>query len=371
MPDRNPKGTLRPLALPQILRHLCSAGCRGALVLACDDQRSVLLLEGARLVDAVTSRPDAMLSHRLMEEGVLSPSAYDALQARMEAGESEGQALVEMSILDPTSLWERTEAQVRDIATEPFTWEQGEYGFIAGQRPGPGRFRQRLSCVDLTAAGIRRVRDRGLFRDVIPSGELAIEAIESGPDGPREECAELLPYERYVRDLLDGTRTVADVAALSELGRFETCRALFLLMSTGHARPVLAESGVADDARGADLGAVLIAYNGMFTSLQQHLRREVGPIAVQMLERCLREARAVNPSLLDGGRQSEPPGRRDAESRRSPRRGPPRAQPAAPPGGAEARGGDRGIERVALFRSSGGEAYAGQVPRGGGGAAVA
>ena len=103
-----------------------------------------------------------------------------------------------------------------------------------------------------------------------------------------------------MRDLLDGTRTVADVAALSELGRFETSRALFLLMSTGHARPVLAESGVAVDARGADLGAVLIAYNGMFTSLQQHLRREVGPIAVQMLERCLREARAVNPSLLDG-----------------------------------------------------------------------
>jgi hypothetical protein len=260
----------------------------------------VLLLDGSTVVDAVTSRPDALLRHRLLEEGVLSPSAHDALQARMEAGEREGPALVEMSVVDPASLWVRTEAQVLDIATEPFGWDRGEYRFIAGQRPGPGRFRQQLRCVDLTAAGIRRVRDRELFRDVLPSGELVIEATESGPDGPRDECAELLPHERYVRELLDGKRTASDVAALSELGRFETSRVLFLLMSTGHARPVLADAGVAADAQDSNLGAVLSAYNGMFASLQQHLMREVGPIAVQMLERCLREARAVNPSLLDG-----------------------------------------------------------------------
>jgi hypothetical protein len=205
-----------------------------------------------------------------------------------------------MEILEPAVLFEWTTTLVMETATRPFAWERGEYLLIEDQEPERGRFRQRLRSVDVAAEGLRRIRDRSLFRDCIPSGELVIDPLGPDYEHDAEERSALLPHESYVFDLLDGRRTVAEVAELSELGAFETCRTLHLLLATGHARMNLAQAPAAGrtDVRG--LRGVLRTYNDMLTCLQQHLVREVGPIAVQIVEKCLREVRAINPVLLEG-----------------------------------------------------------------------
>jgi len=293
------KGTLRPALMPDLLRALRAAGRTGALVVTRGHDQSLLYLAGTVLVDATSSRPEQRLSHRLVSEGVLSPSAYDALLERLEAGRREAPALVEMGALEPRALWERCAAQVLDAAAEPFGWDRGEYLFVDGLTPEAGRFRHRIRLADLAAEGLRRVRDRDLFRDCIPSGELVLEPapeeLEPNPGG--DGRARLLPYEEYVCDLLDGKRTAAEVAGLSELGEFETYRALHLLLVTAHARLVLPEAA----ANGSgDLRPILRQYNDLLTRLQQHLVREVGPIAAQLLEKSLREARGLQPALLEG-----------------------------------------------------------------------
>ena len=303
------RGALRPLALPDLLRHLRSEEKPGALVLTRGNRQSLLYLHGPLLVDAVSSHAELRLAHRLMAEGKLTAASYDALQSRLEAGSREGAALVEMGVLDPAELHRRVAEQVMQAATEPFAWERGEYLLLSGQSPEPGRFRQRVRTVDLAAEGLRRVADRDLFRDSLPSEELVVEA--NAPDEPPEdERAALQPFEEYVRDLLDGKRTVGEVAGLSEIGAFETYRTLFLLLSTGHARLVMNEAVLADAGSSAGLRRVLKTYNAMFVCLHEHLLREVGPIAVQILEKSLRDVRGINPGLLEGV-ELNPDGRLD------------------------------------------------------------
>lgn len=294
------RGQLRPLALPDILRHLRGAARQGILVLTRGHDQCLLHLDGPILVDATGGDPDLCLSHRLREEGLLDDAALEQVQGRAREEGREGPALIEMEILEPAALFEWSTALVMEAATRPFAWERGEYLLLEDQGPEPGRFRQRLRSVDVAAEGLRRIRDRSLFRDCIPSGELIIDALEPDMEHDGEERSALLPHEAYVFDLLDGRRTVAEVAALSELGEFETCRTLHLLLATGHARLMLAR---APAARGTDvrgLRGVLKTYNDMLTCLHQHLVREVGPIAVQIVEKCLREVRAINPALLEG-----------------------------------------------------------------------
>jgi hypothetical protein len=294
------KGPLRPLSLPDVLRHLRDSERTGALVLTRGNEQCILYLEGPSLVDAVSSDPDLLLHHRLMAEGVLSGAAYDRLRERLAEEAREGPALVELGILDPAALWQRTAAQVLEAATAPFGWERGEYLLLEGHRAAPGRFRQAIRTVDLAAEGLRRVRDRELFRDCVPAGDLVVESTPPAPEEDPPDRARLLPHEEYVRDLLDGRRTAAEVAAMSETGEFETYRALHLLMATGHARMVLAAAGSADPAGGRGLRGALETYNEMFACLHQHLLKEVGPIAAPILDKCLREVRGMNPDLLGG-----------------------------------------------------------------------
>jgi hypothetical protein len=232
-----------------------------------------------------------------MAEGVLTPAAYDALRERLEAGQREAPTLVELAALTPASLWKHQEALLLDAATAPFSWDRGEYLFLDAERPEPGRYRADLRLSELVAEGVRRVEERELFRDCVPSGELVVEG--SGGEEPSAGRAALLPHEAYIRDLLDGKRTAAEVAAVSDLGEFETYRTIYLLLVTGHARLLVAEPALDPSGNERDLRPVLRAYNDLFACLQQYLLTDVGPIAVQLLEKSLREARSLNADLFE------------------------------------------------------------------------
>jgi len=297
MTNRVRKGFLRPLSLPDVVRHVEFDGVTGALVLTRGNEQTLLYVDAGRLVSVITSRPDLRLSHRLMAEGVLSPSGYDALRERLEAGQREAPALVELGALTPASLWRHQEALLLDAATAPFSWDRGEYLFLHAEEPEAGRFRSDLALADVVAEGIRRVEERELFRECIPSGELIVEG--SGDEELPRGRAALLPHESYVRALLDGKRTAAEVAALSDLGEFETYRTIYLLLATGHGRLRVAEPAVDPAGSERDLRPVLRAYNDLFACLQQYLLTEVGPIAVQLLEKSLREARSLNADLFE------------------------------------------------------------------------
>jgi hypothetical protein len=297
MTNRVRKGFLRPLSLPDVVRHLESDGVTGALVLTRGNEQTLLYLEAGRLVAVVSSRPELRLSHRLMAEGVLSPSGYDALRERLEAGQREAPALVELGALTPASLWRHQEALLLEAATAPFTWDRGEYLFLDAELPEAGRYRANLLLADLVAEGVRRVEERELFRECIPSGELVVEGSDDA--GVAAGRARLLPHEAYVRALLDGKRTAAEVAAVSDLGEFETYRTIYLLLATGHARLRVAEPALGPPGNERDLRPVLRAYNDLFACLQQYLLTEVGPIAVQLLEKSLREARSLNGDLFE------------------------------------------------------------------------
>jgi len=297
MTNRIRKGFLRPLSLPDVVRHLEADGVAGALVLTRGNEQTLLYVADGRLTSVVSSRPELRLSHRLMAEGVLSPAGYDVLRERLEAGQREAPALVEMGALTAASLWGHQEALVLDAATTPFGWDRGEYLFLDGEEDEPGRYRAGLALSDLIAEGVRRVEERELFRECIPSGELVVEG--SDDETPAVPRAQLLPHEAYVRQLLDGKRTASEVAAISDLGEFETYRTIYLLLLTGHARLRIAEPVTGTSASDRDLRPVLRAYNDLFSCLQQYLLAEVGPIAVQVLEKSLREARSLNGDLFE------------------------------------------------------------------------
>jgi hypothetical protein len=100
-----------------------------------------------------------------------------------------------------------------------------------------------------------------------------------------------------VLDLIDGERSLGEVARLSEIGHAETLRVIFLLFSTGYLK-MRAYQAPPRQERDAESLFLIRRYNEMFAFLHGYLVREVGPIGEAILSRYLNEQKKQQPALL-------------------------------------------------------------------------
>lgn len=291
------RGTLKPLSLVDILLFLRGLNRTGLLSLNAGGTSVGLYLRGGAVVQATSSRPADRLAAMALRRGLITSEQHDEALRRAAAGEGIGRALVAAG-LPPRDLVEARLRQVRDIALSPFEWAEGEFAFTEDEEYGDPGLEVRLEVFDLIAEAIRGLRSPELFERRLGSDE---RVFAPAPDDGGDPSAGLEPHEEQVRRLVDGRRTVGAITALSDFPPAEVRRVLLLLYAAGRILPRLPQGEDADDAPPeSEIDAILRRYNGMFGRLFEHLMREAGPIAEDLLVKTLREAESAHAAVLAG-----------------------------------------------------------------------
>lgn len=289
-------GRLKALSTADVLEFLRVLGRRGVLVLRDGTRKVSLRVRDGKVLSASAGDEVGSLARFLQSEGRITPDQRETLEERERGGEKINRLLIEHAILNPKDLWETRRRQTRTIVLDLFEWEHGEFQFREGEDRSGGGMEVDLPILELIADGIRGVQTSRLFEERMPSAESVFEAI---PSAGHKISLSLEPHERYVLGLIDGSRTLDDVVAASEIGRAETLRVVFLLFSVGYlkmrafqARPVSAEK------RDAEFLPIIRRYNEMFAYLHRYLAREVGPIGDAVLGRYFEEQKKIQQVLL-------------------------------------------------------------------------
>jgi hypothetical protein len=197
-----------------------------------------------------------------------------------------------MGALKPNELWEGVQLQVQEIAFSLFSWNAGRFHFDSP----PAAQRERIT-VDIPVphailTGIRRLdASRALRRFLPPDATVLRRSAANPPD-------DLAPFERHVLDLVDGRRTVGAILEESDIGENESCKVLYALLCLGLTEPAAGrdepfDHDLAEDE--ASVASVVAPFNEMYRSVFEHMLREVGPIAENVLDRYmvgLRESRS-------------------------------------------------------------------------------
>lgn len=289
------RGRLKALSCADILEFLRVLNRAGLLAITSNGTSIGLYLRAGRVVHATSTRLSDRLSDQLVRWGVITPEQCDEAMHRAAGGEKMGRALLESGGLSPRRLVEARQRLVRQIGTSVFEWEEGEFAFHEGEAPADAEVEVDLPISALLLEGIRSVGNLSLFRKRLPFDEWVFEALagETLPAGLGLEA-----HETYVLKLVDGTRTLGQIAALSEFGPEETLRTLFLLFAIGRLKMKSgpSEEPAEDPADGIE--GILRRYNGMFGLVYQYMMKEVGPISEHLLWRSLREQVEAHPGLF-------------------------------------------------------------------------
>jgi hypothetical protein len=199
-------------------------------------------------------------------------------------------------VLTPDELWSAVQSQVREIVFSVFEWTEGAFHFEESALPERERITVDLDVTSLIVEGVRRLDPSGVVRTRYPDSPLVLERAAAPAAGL------LHPWEAHVLSLVDGERSVMEIAHESEAGEGQTLKALYAFNAAGIVRTMGRKVHALDQdfVPGDATLSVLESFNAMYRHVFAYMVREVGPIAENVLAKYLNRVREARPEILEG-----------------------------------------------------------------------
>jgi hypothetical protein len=263
----------------EILNFINSARWSGALALINDEARKSIYFKAGDVRMATSNLEIERVGEILYRYGVVTRAQLAQALGQVTSEKKVGQVLVETGIITVHDLYTYIRRQVEEIVYSTLAWRAGSFYFyspIDERRLPP----LHLSTQNLLMEGVRRIDEMGLFREKIPSEQVVVERRDPPPK------ANLEPQEQLVLTLIDGRRTIEEIARESRLGDFDATKATFRLLQLGFARVQqvtdLASAGIRQPEAAASseknpettqaLHAVVDTFNTVFTKIYSEVR---------------------------------------------------------------------------------------------------
>ena len=210
-----------------------------------------IFFERGRVAWAASDDPQESIRTYLLNRGILRNEQWHLAQEKAGAAHPR-QSLLDMGFLSARELQDADRERVSGIVLSLFNWSEGEYATAASSLP-PGTPSLKIDPRDLVLEGIMSSGDRD--RVLAEIGSLDAVLVVRPDDLVRASLS--LPVELV--DLMgraDGTRSVAEICALSPLSDFMISAAFAALKILGLAAPAEKGAGAAPPAppRPAPLG---------------------------------------------------------------------------------------------------------------------
>lgn len=225
------KGTLDDFTLPDMFRLMSFAKKTGRLDITRSAGNGKVFFQEGEVYYAESSLSKEPLGQKLIRaRAITEGQLMKALDENAATGRRVGEILVSSGVLGVEQLEDAVKAQIEDAVFDLLRWELGEFEW----EPGAGLNVEvpiTVSVENLIMEASRRLDELEVIKRKIPSGETVLGMAPTPPEGAVE--INITPDEWRILVLVDGTRTVNDIAAVVGLDEFGAMRVLYGLVSAG------------------------------------------------------------------------------------------------------------------------------------------
>ncbi len=171
-----------------------------------------------------------------------------------------GQILVAIGALSQRELDRQVEFQITEVVFELLSWHEGFFSFTEAPLTGvPADLMVKIRTESLLMEGARRIDEWSRIESVVPHVGV-VPVLAPGESETDAALLDLLPGEWETLALVDGERSVREIARGLGRSDFEVARTVFGLVTTGIV--VLEDPGTEGRVRssaGGDVGALIAA----------------------------------------------------------------------------------------------------------------
>lgn len=222
---------MKTVSFPDILQLLATGKKTGILDISTSSrQKEVAFKDGNIIFASSVNTAEDLLGNMLLKKGRISKTDLDrAITLHKQTGRPLGTTLIDMNLFDKEEVADVLKMQIEEIVYNLFSWQEGDFIFHEGTSPKTAPFLLNLNTMNVIMEGTRRIDEWMEIQKVLPPDESVL-ALLSSPKVSRGEI--VLSLEEFrVLALIDGEKTLSELIAVSPMGEFVTCRAVYRLMS--------------------------------------------------------------------------------------------------------------------------------------------
>ena len=227
-------GDLGAINLADIFSLLGMSKKTGVLKLTRGAETRSLHWEQGEIVFARSNSVRDSLGNFLVRKGIITPEQNAVSASKIDETTRHGKVLVRMGFITADQLLWAVKQQVLEIVYSLFHWRSGFFEFVEGEADAKEKITLSMSTTKVIMEGIHRLDEWGKIRAALPDDALVLEPLL-----PASEVAarpDLEGDDKRTYPLVDGSRTLGEIANLARLGEFECYAALFRLLATGALR---------------------------------------------------------------------------------------------------------------------------------------
>ena len=233
-------GDLRTLSLTDLLQLISTSGKTGVLSVfrpkgsASGDiqKREIYFLKGNIIYATSFGSEDELLGNLILRKRKISKADLDkAITLQKGSHKRLGTVLFEMGLLSREEVAECLKYQIEEIIYNLFGWASGEFIFLEGRLPPADQITTQINTMNMVMEGTRRMDEWSQIQKLLPGNEVVLRVVAD----PRIKSSQVSFSLDDLQTLLliNGERTILDVAELSTMGEFLTCKAIYNLLTLG------------------------------------------------------------------------------------------------------------------------------------------
>lgn len=224
-------GTLDDFALTDVFRLISLARKTGRLDVARRAGTGKVFFHRGEVTCAESSLVREPLGQKLVRAGALTEGQLRrALDERAASGERIGRILVAAGTVNARELEDAVRGQTEDAVFDLLRWERGEFMWEPGHEVET-EVPVAVSVENLIMEASRRLDELDIITRKIPSAESVVAMAVTPPEGAVE--INIAPEEWRLLVLVDGARSVREIATAVGLDDFGAMRTLYGLVSAG------------------------------------------------------------------------------------------------------------------------------------------
>ncbi len=254
------KGTLKDFGIADIFQLISHQSKTGVLHLRSKEREVRISFVKGDIVGAesTTRKRKDLLGAMLVRAGVIGQEQLDkTLENQKRTLKRLGAILVESGFLTLVELQEFTLLQTTETIYQLFNWEDGTYDFEVQEVDYDKSSIEPIRSENVLMEGFRLVDEWPMIRKKIKSFDMTFTLLKDLPPGvdpnaagddidgefddffggggeKKKKSSNVGEREAKVYLLIEADRSVQRLVDLSRLGEFETCKALFNLLSGGY-----------------------------------------------------------------------------------------------------------------------------------------
>lgn len=230
------RGNLRDFSLPDVFQLITFSRKTGVLrIVRSDDASGSVWFNEGEVFFASSNWRTRPLGERLVNSQRITPQALArALELRAlepDNGRRLGQILVDEAYITQKVLESFVQEQIQDTIFDLMRWDEGDFDF----EPMPAVVEEDIglsvSIENIVMEGSRRLEEWARIKKKIPSMDVVFKMATAPGEGSFEISLKPMEWELLV--LVDGSRSVAELAVSTNRTDFEVARVIYGLFSAG------------------------------------------------------------------------------------------------------------------------------------------